>query len=49
MQKMCGFRNIAVHNYQTLSLPILKAILVNNLRDLEGFYDEALRLLPPEP
>ncbi len=30
MQKMCGFRNIAVHEYQALSRPILKAILVNH-------------------
>jgi uncharacterized protein YutE (UPF0331/DUF86 family) len=40
MQKMCGFRNIAVHDYQTLSKPILKAILTNHLKDLEDFYAE---------
>jgi uncharacterized protein YutE (UPF0331/DUF86 family) len=48
MQKMCGFRNIAVHEYQTLSRPILKAILTGSLRDLEDFYAEVLTLLPPE-
>ncbi|MCG8348205.1 MAG: DUF86 domain-containing protein [Chloroflexales bacterium] len=49
MQKMCGFRNIAVHDYQTLSKEILKAILTNDLKDLESFYAEALTLLPPGP
>lgn len=49
MQRMCGFRNIAVHDYQTLSKPILKAILVDHLKDLEGFYSEILKLLPPTP
>jgi uncharacterized protein YutE (UPF0331/DUF86 family) len=48
MQKMCGFRNIAVHEYQTLSRPILMAILTGSLRDLEDFYSEVLTLLPPE-
>ncbi len=46
MQKMCGFRNIAVHEYQTLSKPILKAILTDHLKDLEDFYDEIRILLP---
>ncbi len=47
MQKMCGFRNIAVHEYQTLSKPILKAILTEHLKDLEDFYSEIRNLLPP--
>ena len=47
MQKMCGFRNSAVHDYQTLSKPILKAILVNRLKDLEDFYVEVLARIPP--
>ena len=38
MVKMTGFRNIAVHNYQTLDLDILKSILANNLKDIEEFY-----------
>ena len=37
MEKMTGFRNIAVHNYQALDLDILKSILLNNLKDLEDF------------
>jgi uncharacterized protein YutE (UPF0331/DUF86 family) len=47
MQKMCGFRNIAVHDYQALSKPILKAILVSHLQDLEEFYAEILARIPP--
>lgn len=33
MKKMVGFRNIAVHNYQSLALPIVKAIIQNHLED----------------
>jgi len=38
ISKMIGFRNIAVHDYQSLSLAILKSILVNNLKDFEEYY-----------
>jgi len=38
MKAMVGFRNIAIHNYQTIDLKILKSILTDNLRDLEDFY-----------
>jgi uncharacterized protein YutE (UPF0331/DUF86 family) len=38
MESMVGFRNIAIHDYQTINKDILKTILVNNLRDLEDFY-----------
>jgi uncharacterized protein YutE (UPF0331/DUF86 family) len=48
MQNMCGFRNIAVHDYQTLSKPILKAILTGHLKDLEDVYAEILTQLPPD-
>ena len=37
MQAMVGFRNIAVHSYQKMSLPILKSILDKNLDDLRQF------------
>ena len=37
MQAMIGFRNIVVHNYQTLSLPIVRAILEQHLSDFEDF------------
>lgn len=42
MQKMVGFRNIAVHDYKSIDLKILKAILKNHLKDLEQFYTEIL-------
>ncbi len=38
MQSMVGFRNIAVHDYQSLDVEILKAILAKHLKDLEDFY-----------
>ena len=40
MQKMSSFRNIAVHDYQTLDLEILKSILTKNLADFEKFYKQ---------
>jgi uncharacterized protein YutE (UPF0331/DUF86 family) len=42
MQSMVGFRNIAIHDYQSLDVEILKAILVKNLKDLEQFYTRIL-------
>lgn len=41
MKKMCGFRNIAVHSYQDLQMPILLAILNHRLGDFESFANEA--------
>lgn len=38
MQKMTGFRNIAIHDYQSLNIYIFKSILTKNLKDLEDFY-----------
>lgn len=37
LQKMVGFRNIAVHEYSTISVNILKAILKSDLQDLKSF------------
>lgn len=37
MQAMVGFRNIAVHDYQSLSLPVLRAILASHLDDFQHF------------
>lgn len=34
---MVGFRNIAVHDYQTLDLAILEAILKNHMEDFKKF------------
>ena len=43
MEGMVGFRNIAVHNYQSLDGEILKSILDKHLEDLEEFYIEVLK------
>ena len=37
MQAMVGFRNIAVHNYQQLSLDIVRSILNENLGNFRQF------------
>lgn len=37
MQAMVGFRNVAVHDYQSMSLPILRAILSDHLADFQTF------------
>lgn len=39
MKRMCGFRNIALHNYQEMEKPILLAILQSHLSDFEVFLD----------
>lgn len=43
MENMVGFRNIAVHDYQSLNGEILKSILGKNIGDLEEFYTTVLR------
>jgi uncharacterized protein YutE (UPF0331/DUF86 family) len=40
---MVGFRNIAVHNYQDLQLPILRAVIEEHLDDFATFLAEAGR------
>ncbi|MFP4487469.1 MAG: type VII toxin-antitoxin system HepT family RNase toxin [Campylobacterales bacterium] len=40
MQKMVGFRNIAVHDYQNLNLDILVNIITKNLGDFESFIED---------
>ncbi|MBF0108983.1 MAG: DUF86 domain-containing protein [Magnetococcales bacterium] len=37
LKPMVGFRNIAVHDYQTLQLPITIAIITTHLDDLLGY------------
>lgn len=37
LQKMVGLRNIAVHDYQTLNLTIVKHVVENRLDDFEDF------------
>ncbi|MFT4198706.1 MAG: DUF86 domain-containing protein [Pseudoxanthomonas sp.] len=41
LQAMVGFRNIAVHNYQTLQMPIVVAIITRHLDDFTA-YNKAL-------
>lgn len=43
MQKMIGFRNIAVHDYQAINPVILKSILSLHLKDLEEFYTAIMK------
>ena len=42
MQRMVGFRNVAVHDYQALSVPILRSIVASHLGDFEAFVAWAL-------
>lgn len=37
LQRMVGFRNIAVHDYQTLQLPITVAVITGHLDDFLAF------------
>lgn len=37
LKGMIGFRNIAVHNYQSLEIDILRKVIENNLKDLTDF------------
>lgn len=43
MKNMVGFRNIAVHEYQTLQLPITVAIITRHLNDFIDFSSAILR------
>jgi uncharacterized protein YutE (UPF0331/DUF86 family) len=40
MKNMVGFRNVAVHSYQELQMPILQAIVRDHLTDFEAFLAE---------
>lgn len=46
MQSMAGFRNIAIHDYRSINIAILKSILTDNLKDLEEFYTAVLQKFP---
>jgi uncharacterized protein YutE (UPF0331/DUF86 family) len=39
LKAMVGFRNIAVHDYQAIQLPILQSIIENHLKDFITFSD----------
>lgn len=45
LQKMVGFRNIAVHNYKKLSLEILSEIIRNNLNDFEIYSEKIIEFM----
>jgi uncharacterized protein YutE (UPF0331/DUF86 family) len=44
MKSMCGFRNIAIHEYKKINVDILKSILTKHLIDLEKFYQLVINL-----
>lgn len=44
MQKMVGFRNIAVRDYQTLNIDIIIHILKFHLKDFTKYIDEILKI-----
>ena len=43
MKKMVGFRNVAVHDYQKLSLEIVRRIVVDQLDHFLAFTQVLLR------
>lgn len=43
MQRMVGFRNVAVHDYRTLDAAIVRAVATDRLGDLEAFAAWAVR------
>ena len=42
LQKMAGFRTIAVHDYERLNLQVVRAIVTDRLEDFERFCMRAL-------
>jgi uncharacterized protein YutE (UPF0331/DUF86 family) len=43
MKRMIGFRNIAVHDYQALLLPIVENIIANHLDDFLNYSKQLLQ------
>ncbi|PJI08546.1 MULTISPECIES: type VII toxin-antitoxin system HepT family RNase toxin [Clostridium] len=43
LKSMVGFRNIAVHDYQTINLDVVKEIIENHLIDLKEFCDTIIK------
>ncbi len=43
MKRMVGFRNIAVHDYQSIQTDILLSILDKHLDDFQGFAQEVMQ------
>ena len=44
LQEMIGFRNVAIHNYQTIDLGILQKIVENNLEDILELAREIIKI-----
>jgi uncharacterized protein YutE (UPF0331/DUF86 family) len=47
LQRMVGFRNLAVHEYQKLQRPILESIVTDRLGDFTEFAAAILNLADP--
>lgn len=43
MERMVGFRNVAVHDYESINPQILKNIFKSHLSDIEEFYTVILK------
>jgi uncharacterized protein YutE (UPF0331/DUF86 family) len=43
LKRMVGFRNIAVHDYQALSLEVVRRVVASHLDDLARFAVESVR------
>jgi len=46
MQRMVGFRNIAVHEYTRLNLEVVQAIVTKQLEDFRAFSSTVVKALP---
>ena len=46
MKRMVGFRKVAVHNYTTMSIPVLRSIIEERLPDFRSFAEAMLRSIP---
>lgn len=44
LQEMVGFRNVAIHDYQTIDLGILQKIVENNLEDILELAREIIKI-----
>jgi len=44
LKAMVGFRNIAVHDYQSINLGILQKIIENHLQDFEHFTNRLIKI-----
>lgn len=43
LQRMVGFRNVAIHNYQELNLDIVQSIIEKHLSDFTQFTERVLK------